>query len=173
MIVTATHGSWTEDITAPPRNDETMSALGLLKWHRATFQQAAPRTSDQVRHHQPATAYQAAGLLPLSGHSGHGRNCRKLDPVANDPYRKLSILHGGRLSAEATLFSWLWNHSPLLNFVSDRIFAPGADGTWRLYPSVSHGTLNILPLEPSASWAGKRSQILAGVTRLNGREPHW
>jgi hypothetical protein len=90
-----------------------------------------------------------------------------------DPYRKWSILHGGRFSAEATLFSWLWNHSPVMNFVSDRIFATGADGTWRLYPSVSYGTLDILPLEPSASWAGKRSQILAGVTRLNGREPHW
>jgi hypothetical protein len=56
-----------------------------------------------------------------------------------------------------------------VNFVSDRIFATGADGTWRLYRSVSHGTLDILPLDPSASWAGKRSQILAGVTRLNGR----
>ena len=95
------------------------------------------------------------------------------DMSASNLYRKWSILHGGRLSAEATLFSRLWNHSPVVNFVSDRIFATGADGTWRLYPSVSHGTLDILPLEPSASWAGKRSQILAEVTRLNSREPHW
>ena len=29
----------------------------------------------------------AMNLLPLSGHSGHGRTCRWFDPVANDPER--------------------------------------------------------------------------------------
>ena len=33
---------------------------------------------------------QVASFLPLSGHSGHGRNCCSLDPVAIDPNRSLA-----------------------------------------------------------------------------------
>jgi hypothetical protein len=43
---------------------------------------------------------------------------------------------------------------------------------WR-YPSLGHRTLNNVPLDPFAFWAGKRSQVLAQRARLNRRQPHW
>ncbi len=36
-----------------------------------------------------------------------------------------------------------------------------------------HRTLNNVPLDPFAFWAGKRSHVLAQRARLNRRQPHW
>jgi hypothetical protein len=43
---------------------------------------------------------------------------------------------------------------------------------WR-QPSHSHGTFDDVPLNPVASWAAKRSQVVAQRARLNRRQFHW
>jgi hypothetical protein len=43
---------------------------------------------------------------------------------------------------------------------------------WR-QPSHSHGTFDDVPLNPVASWAAKRSQVVAQRARLNRRQLHW
>lgn len=42
---------------------------------------------------------------------------------------------------------------------------------WR-YPRFGHGAVDNVPLNSLASWAGKRSQVLARHARLNRRQPH-
>jgi hypothetical protein len=43
---------------------------------------------------------------------------------------------------------------------------------WR-QPSHCHGTFDDMPLNPVASWAAKRSQVVAQRARLNRRQFHW
>jgi hypothetical protein len=90
---------------------------------------------------------------------------------AHDSYRKMERTAWRAVVAEMTLLRWLCNHSPVVNFVSDRIFATGFDGTLRLQPSLSHSTLDNLPMDP-AFRAGKRSQILTSAARFDRRELH-
>jgi hypothetical protein len=52
------------------------------------------------------------------------------------------------------------------------ICGAGFDGACRLEPGVSNGTLDDVDLNPSAVWAGKRSQILARAARLDRRKLH-
>jgi hypothetical protein len=66
------------------RNDQTPSALNLPIGTLPPFNRLLRGndvkcvTINRQRH------ITAASLLPLSGHSGHGRNCCSLDPVAID-----------------------------------------------------------------------------------------
>ena len=62
-VIASHRGASVQRSTA--RNDETMSALDFLKWHRATFQQAAARNDVMC------VAINPQGILPLWGHSGH------------------------------------------------------------------------------------------------------
>jgi hypothetical protein len=43
----------------------------------------------------------------------------------------------------------------------------------RLQPSLGHGAVDDVPLNPFASWATEGSQILAQRARLNRRQLHW
>ena len=71
------------------RNDEIVSALDFLKWHLATFQEAADVMCVAVNRKGISLV---ASFLPLSGHSGHGRNCCSLEPVAVDPEQTTDAL---------------------------------------------------------------------------------
>ena len=89
---------------------------------------------------------------------------------ADDSYRKMERTAWRAVVAEMTLLRWLCNHSPVVNFVSDRIFATGFDCTLRLQPSLGRSTLDNLPMDPSAFRAGKRSQIVTSAVRFDRRE---
>ena len=75
-----------------------------------------------------------------------------------------------------------WKSGVLAKLVRDRIAArgfvdrrfvnTGLEGTFRRQPRLGHGALDNVPLNPFAFRARKRSQILAGAARLNGRELH-
>jgi len=80
--------SSSQGATALPRNNETMP--------RPRFPDAAPChlstgcCEEMTSCASPSTRKgisQVASFLPFSGHSGHGRNCCSLDPVAIDPFR--------------------------------------------------------------------------------------
>ena len=62
------------------------------------------------------------------------------------------------------------NRGPVLNLVRGGI--AGFDGRLPLRPSLSHGTLDNVALNPFAFRAGKRPQILARRARLDRRQLH-
>ena len=58
------------------------------------------------------------------------------------------------------------------NVLSERAKRPPTGRLLRR-PSHSHGTFDDVPLNPVASWAAKRSQVVAQRARLNRRQLHW
>jgi hypothetical protein len=64
------------------------------------------------------------------------------------------------------------NHASVMNAASDRLLVT-FDGAFRLLPSLRHRTFDNVMLNPFASRAGERSQVLARIARFDRGQPHW
>jgi hypothetical protein len=64
----------------------------------------------------------------------------------------------------------LLNHAPVVNLVSNPALF---DRALRLNPSLGHGTVDNVPLNPSAMRAGKEAPVLASPGWLDRRQLHW
>ena len=98
--------------------------------------------------------------------------CREAAPHALDA--SFAALKTPGVRARGFFSSRGLSPAPAGNVLSD---ASQEAASWALFlwrqPSHRHGTFDDVPLNPVASWAAKRSQVVAQRARLNRRQLHW
>jgi hypothetical protein len=80
--------------------------------------------------------------------------------------------HSRGVIARAALLCWLRNHLSVANLVSNCFLVAAFCGVFRLQPGLGHGAFDNVTLYPLALRASERSQVLAGIARLNRRQFH-
>jgi hypothetical protein len=123
-----------------------------------------------------ALVMMSVGVWPLTGQQSPLASASWLPSPCVSSRLKSSTLAAGNSNAsqkrkrpptEAPLLGQLRNHAAAFDLMGNSVPA------LRVYPGFGHCAFDDVPLNPSAFWASKRSQILARRARLNRRELHW
>jgi hypothetical protein len=108
-----------------------------------------------------------------TSHKKSGPGFPRPDPIRRATYIRPRC-HRGFISSRRLPLSncpyRLRNHTPVVNLVSNRALF---DHAWWPHPSLGHGTVDNVPLEPSAMRTGKEAPILTQPGRLNRGQLHW